>query len=107
MFFLIKIAKKGILLTCRVMWRAGPGGEPTWRAGPARGREVALRPRGRATADPREAQVALTRGMTRRNREVIDFKRYRVKNNTELTNLMKMYRIQGYNGKYGSNPQGI
>ena len=45
--------------------------------------------------------------LTRRNREVIDFTRYRVKNNTELTNLMKMYRIQGYNGKYGSNPQGI
>ena len=45
--------------------------------------------------------------LTRRNREVIDFKRYRIKNNTELTNLMKMYRIQGYNGKYGSNPQGI
>ena len=43
--------------------------------------------------------------VTRRNREVVDFKRYRVKNNTELTNLMKMYRIQGYNGKYGSNPQ--
>ena len=45
--------------------------------------------------------------MTRRDREVVDFTRYRVKNNTELTNLMKMYRIQGYNGKYGSNPQGI
>ena len=45
--------------------------------------------------------------VTRRNREVVDFKRYRVKNNTELTNLMKMYRIQGYNDKYGSNPQGI
>ena len=45
--------------------------------------------------------------VTRRNREVVDFKRYRVKNNTELTNLRKMYRIQGYNGKYGSNPQGI
>ena len=45
--------------------------------------------------------------MTRRNREVVDFMRYRVKNNTELTNLMKMNRIQGYNGKYGSNPQGI
>ena len=45
--------------------------------------------------------------LTRRNREVVNFKRYRVKNNTELTNLMKMYRIQGYNGKYGSNPQGI
>ena len=45
--------------------------------------------------------------MTRRNREVVDVTRYRVKNNTELTNLMKMNRIQGYNGKYGSNPQGI
>ena len=42
--------------------------------------------------------------LTRRNREVVDFTRYRVKNNTELTNLN---RIQGYNGKYGSNPQGI
>ena len=45
--------------------------------------------------------------MTRRDREVVDFTRYRVKNNSELTNLMKMYRIQGYNGKYRSNPQGI
>ena len=45
--------------------------------------------------------------MTRRNREVVDFTRYHVKNITELTNLMKMNRIQGYNGKYGSNPQGI
>ena len=42
--------------------------------------------------------------MTRRDREVIDFTRYRVKNNTKLTNLMKMNRIQGYNGKYRSNP---
>ena len=45
--------------------------------------------------------------VTRRNREVIYFTRYHVKNNTELTNLMKMNRIQGYNGKYGSNQQGI
>ena len=45
--------------------------------------------------------------LMRRNREVVDFTRYRVKNNTKLTNLMKMNRIQGYNGKYGSNPQGI
>ena len=45
--------------------------------------------------------------LTRRDREVVGFTRYRVKNNTELTNLMKMYRIQGYNGKYRSNPQGI
>ena len=45
--------------------------------------------------------------LTRRDREVVDFTRSRVKNNSELTNLMKMYRIEGYNGKYGSNPQGI
>ena len=43
-------------------WRAGPGGELTWLARPARGCDVALRPRDRATAGPREAQVALTRG---------------------------------------------
>ena len=44
--------------------------------------------------------------VTRRDREVIDFTWSRVKNNSELTNLMKMYRIEGYNGKEGSNPQG-
>ena len=37
--------------------------------------------------------------MTRRDREVIDFTRYPIKNIFELTNLMKMYRIEGYNGK--------
>ena len=41
-------------------WRAGPRGELTWHEGPARGCDVASRPRGRATAGPREAQVALT-----------------------------------------------
>ena len=45
--------------------------------------------------------------VTRRNREVIDFKRYRVKNYSKLTNFRKFTRIEGYNGKYGSNPQGI
>ena len=50
------------------MWRAGPGSELTWHAGPARGCDVALRPRGRATAGPREAQVALTRGRRPRGR---------------------------------------
>ena len=45
--------------------------------------------------------------MTRRDREVVDFTRSRVKNNTELTNLGNYERIEGYNGKYGSNPQGI
>ena len=45
--------------------------------------------------------------LTRRDREVVNFKRYRVKNNSKLTNLRKFTRIEGYNGKYGSNPQGI
>ena len=45
--------------------------------------------------------------MTRQDREVVNFKRYRVKNNSKLTNLRKFTRIEGYNGKYGSNPQGI
>ena len=33
--------------------------------------------------------------------------RYRVKNNSKLINFKKFTRIEGYNGKYGSNPQGI
>ena len=37
--------------------------------------------------------------VTRRNREVIDFTRSRVKTKTKLTNLMKIIRIEGYNGK--------
>ena len=45
--------------------------------------------------------------LTRRNREVVDFTRYRVKNYSKLTNFRKFTRIDGYNGKYGSNPQGI
>ena len=45
--------------------------------------------------------------LTRRNREVVDFKRYRVNYYSKLTNFRKFTRIEGYNGKYGSNPQGI
>ena len=45
--------------------------------------------------------------LTRRDCEVVDFTRYRVKNNSKLTNFKKFTRIEGYNGKYGSNPQGI
>ena len=45
--------------------------------------------------------------LTRRNREVVDCKRYRVKNYSKLTNFRKFTRIEGYNGKYGSNPHGI
>ena len=35
----------------------------------------------------------------RRNREVVDFTRSRVKNNSELTNLMKLNRIEGHTSK--------
>ena len=45
--------------------------------------------------------------VTRRDREVVDFTRYRVKNYSKLTNFKKFTRIEEYNGKYGSNPQGI
>ena len=53
-------------------WRAGPGNELTWHARPARGCDVALRPRGRAMTGPREAQVALTRGRRPSRRVHID-----------------------------------
>ena len=39
-------------------WREGPAGELTWRAGPPRGCDAALRPRGRAAVGPREVQKA-------------------------------------------------
>ena len=39
-------------------WQTGPANELTWRAGPSRGCDAALRPRGRATSGPREVQVA-------------------------------------------------
>ena len=38
---------------------------------------------------------------------VVDYTPIRVKIKSKLTNLMKISRIEGYNGKYGSNPQGI
>ena len=38
---------------------------------------------------------------------VVDFTRYHVKNYSKLTNFRKLTRIERYNGKYGSNPQGI
>ena len=49
----------------------------------------------------------IRRKMTRRDREVVDFTWYRVKNYSKLTNFRKFTRIEGYNGKYGSNPQEI
>ena len=67
-FFFTKIAKKGIYYLQVMTWRAGPSSELTWHAGPERGCDVALTPRGRATAGPREAHVALTRGRRPRGR---------------------------------------
>ena len=45
--------------------------------------------------------------MTDRDREVINCTRSLVKIKSKLTNFMKISQIEGYNGKYGSNPQGI
>ena len=45
--------------------------------------------------------------LTKRDREVVENTRSRVKIKSKLTNFMKLIRIEGYNGKYGSNPQGI
>ena len=45
--------------------------------------------------------------LTRLNREVVNYTPYRIKNNSKLTNFKKFTRIEGYNYKYGSNPQGI
>ena len=55
--------------------------------------------------------VAMSKGamwcVKEQDRVVINYTWSRVKNNSKLTNLMKISRIEGYNGKYGSNPQGI
>ena len=44
------------------------------------------------------------RGLTKRDREVVEITRSCVKIKSKLTNFMKLIRIEGYNGKYGSNP---
>ena len=56
--FFTKIAKNRIYYLQVMTWRAGLGGELTWRAEPPCGCDVALRPRGRAMTGPRELQVA-------------------------------------------------
>ena len=45
--------------------------------------------------------------LTDQDREVVNCTRSRAKIKSKLTNLMKISRIEGYNDKYGSNPQGI
>ena len=54
-----------------------------------------------------EANHQQRRHLTNRDREIINCTRSRVKIKSKLINLMKITRIEGYNGKYGSNPPGI
>ena len=42
-----------------------------------------------------------------RGRKVVNCTWSRIKIKSKLINLMKISRIEGYNGKYGLNPQGI
>ena len=50
--------------------------------------------------------MSLWSNLKNRDRELVNCTWSRVKNNSKLTNVMKISRIVGYNGKYGSNPQG-
>ena len=43
----------------------------------------------------------------KRDREVVEYTRSRVKIKFKLTNFIKLILIEGYNGKYGSNPHEI
>ena len=45
--------------------------------------------------------------MMNRDCEVVNCTWSRIKTKSKLTNLVKISRIEGYNGKYGSNPLGI
>ena len=45
---LFKSQKKGVYLPQELTWRAGPARKLKWCAGPLRGCDAALRPRGRA-----------------------------------------------------------
>ena len=45
--------------------------------------------------------------LTNQDHEVVENTRSRVKIKSKLTNFKINSRIEGYNGKYGSNPQGV
>ena len=49
----------------------------------------------------------MARDLTDRINVVVNYTPIRVKIKSKLSNLMKIIQIEGYNGKYGSNPQGI
>ena len=44
--------------------------------------------------------------LTKQDHEAIENTLSRVKIKSKLTNFMRLIRIEGYNIKYGSNPQG-
>ena len=52
-----------------------------------------------------EIKPCLHEEQTRRNREVVDFTRSRVKSNSKLANLMKLTRIEGHNGNSRTYPR--
>ena len=45
--------------------------------------------------------------VTKRDREVVEITRSCVQKKYKIINFMKLIRIERYNRKYGSNPQGI
>ena len=49
----------------------------------------------------------IVRVLTKPDREVVEITQSCVRTKSKLTNFMKLIQIEGYNGKYGSNPQGI
>ena len=51
--------------------------------------------------------LASTGLVMKRDHEVVNFIWSHVKNKSKLINLMKISQIEGYNGKYRLNPQGI
>ena len=55
----------------------------------------------------RSHETVFSRTLTDRIDVVVNCTPIRVKIKSKLTNLMKIIQIEGYNGKYGSNPQGI
>ena len=52
-------------------------------------------------------EIIATWSMTERDHEINENTRSRVKIKSKITNFMKLIRIEGYNGKYGSNPHEI
>ena len=59
------------------------------------------------TSEYIESNLQNIEALTHQIDVVVNCKPIRGKIKSKLTNLMKITRIEGYNGKYGSNPHGI